>query len=148
MSPEPGTDLDDLGRVLVIQAVPMFSGLDPEDLLLVAQATTEVYFDSGERIYHEGDPGTELLLIVGGSVEVTRSRGEQRQMIETYSEGDHVGELSLLYGGDRSADVEAGPAGVHGLVLSKTDLLSILEERPSVALGMLSTLARRLVEQT
>jgi CRP-like cAMP-binding protein len=148
MSPEPSTDLDDMGRVLVIQAVPMFSGLDPEDLLLVARATTEVHFDSGERIYREGDPGTELLLIVGGAAEVTRSRGEQRQIIETYSQGEHVGELSLLYGGDRSADVDAGPEGLHGLILSKTDLISILEERPSVALGMLSTLARRLVDQT
>lgn len=147
--PETGLDkLDEMGRVLVLRRVPMFSELDPEDLLLIAQAAEERHVDSDERIYHEGEEGTELLVIVSGEVVVSRLRDEGRRVIQAYAEGEHVGELSLLSGGKRSADVHAGPEGVHGLVLSKANLLSILEERPSVALGMLGTLAERLVEQT
>lgn len=37
--------------------------------------------------------------------------------------------------------------GLVGIVVSKDDLLSILEERPSVALAMLATLSRRLADQ-
>jgi hypothetical protein len=148
MPERPLDKLDEMGRVLVLQRVPMFRDLDPEDLLLIARATDEAHFDEDEMIYREGEPGTELLVIVTGTVSVSRMRSGERSIIETYTEGEHVGELSLLYGGDRSADVQAGRGGVHGLVLSKTDLMSILEERPSVALGMLGTLARRLVAQT
>lgn len=149
LMPEEDMDtLDQMDRVLVLQRVPMFSDLDPEDLLLIAGASRESRFDAGELIYREGDPGTELLVIVDGMAVVSRLRHEQRRVIESYGEGDHVGELSLLYGGPRSADVHAGDDGLRGLLFTKADLLSILEERPSVALGMLSTLAARLVEQT
>ncbi|HEX6287111.1 MAG TPA: HEAT repeat domain-containing protein [Acidimicrobiia bacterium] len=140
--------LDDMGRVLVLQQVPMFSGLDPEDLILVARFTKEARFDPNDPIYREGDPGTELLVIVEGSAVVSRTRAEARHLIDTYHAGEHVGELSLLTGGRRSADVEAGSDGLHGLVLGKSELMAILEERPAVALGMLGTLASRLIEQT
>lgn len=140
--------LDEMGRILVLQRVPMFSELDPEDLILVARFTNEVRFDVAEAIYREGEPGTELLVIVEGSAVVTRTRDGTRQVIETYHEGEHVGELSLLTGGRRSADVEAGSEGLHALVVGKAELTSILEERPAVAVGMLGTLARRLIDQT
>lgn len=148
MEEPPLDNLDELGRVLVLQRVPMFSDLDPEDLLLIARSTEEVQFDEGELVFREGEAGTELLVIVSGTVVVSRLRNGERTIIQSYSDGEHVGELSLLYEGDRSADVHAGARGVHGLVVSKNDLMSILEERPTVGLGMLRTLARRLVDQT
>jgi hypothetical protein len=148
MPETPLDTLDEMGRVLVLQSVPMFAGLDPEDLLLIARAVEEKHYDDDELIYEEGAVGTELLVIVSGDAVVSRTRDGERQVIQTYADGEHVGELSLLHGRERSADVHSGPHGVHGLVLSKADLLSILEERPSVALGMLGTLAQRLVEQT
>lgn len=140
--------LNRMDRVIVLQQVPMFSELDPEDLDLVAGAMTEIQFEPRERIYSDGEPGEEMLVIVEGEAVVSKARDGSPQIIETYGAGDHVGELSLLRGGHRIADVDAGDSGLHGLVLSKADLLSILDERPAVAMGMLSTLATRLAEQT
>lgn len=140
--------LDEMGRILVLQRVTMFSDLDPEDLVLVARFTQETRFDPDDRIYREGDPGTELLVIVEGSAVVSKTRDGARHSIGTYRAGEHVGELSLLTGGRRSANVDAGPDGLHGLVVGKSELMAILEERPSVAFGMLATLANRLIEQT
>jgi CRP/FNR family cyclic AMP-dependent transcriptional regulator len=148
MSEEPLDTLDEMGRVLVMQRVPMFAGLDPEDLVLVARYTEEVTFEEGHLVYREGEAGTELLVVVDGSAVVSRTRDGLTRVIETYEEGEHVGELSLLTGGPRSADVHAGPDGLHGLVISKAELVTVLEERPAVAMGMLGTLAERLVEQT
>ena len=140
--------LDEFGRVLALQRVPMFSELDPEDLVLVARSSTEIRFDPEEAIYREGEPGAELLVIVEGSAAVSRTRDGDRQMIDTYHDGEYVGELALLTGGRRAADVTAGAEGLHGLVIGKLELIAILEERPAVALGMLGTLASRLIEQT
>lgn len=140
--------LDTMDRVLVLQRVHMFSELDPEDLDLIAQATTEEVYEPGAPIFVEGEVGEEMLVIVEGSVVVTVPDGSTTRLIREYGPGDHVGELSLLAGGPRSANVHAGETGVRGLALTATDLLTVLEERPTVAVGMLGTLAKRLIEQT
>ncbi|MEA1903220.1 MAG: cyclic nucleotide-binding domain-containing protein [Actinomycetota bacterium] len=140
--------LSPIDRVLFLQRVPMFAELDPEDLELVARVTTERRYEPSARIYKEGDKGDEMLVIVRGSAVVSTLEGSTRRQIQTYGPGEHVGELALLRAGVRSADVTAGDDGAHGLVLTRTELMSVLEERPSVMMGLLTTLARRLAEQT
>jgi HEAT repeat protein len=137
-----------MDRVLALQRVPMFSELDPEDLEAIAGVTTEVRYEPEDLIYREGEEGSEALVIIDGTAVVSTDRNDRREVITTYGAGQHVGELSLLGGGSRSADVIAGDDGLHGVVINKVDLLSILEERPTVALGMMATLAQRLVDQT
>lgn len=140
--------LNTMDRVLVLQGVRMFADLDPEDLELIAGATTEETYEPGALILSAGSHGEEMLVIVDGSVVVSVTQGSERRTVRTYGPGDHVGELSLLAGGPRSADVHAGDEGARALALSTTDLHTVLEERPKVAMGMLGTLARRLIEQT
>lgn len=140
--------LDPMDRVLALHAVSMFADLDPEDLELIAATTTEVRFEPAEPIYEDGEMGSEMLVIVGGSAVVSKKRDGARHTISDYGPGQIVGELALLVGGRRVADVHAGEEGVHGLILTGTNLLSILEERPTVGMGMLGTLAARLAEQT
>lgn len=142
------SNLDPMGRLLILQQVRMFSELDPEDLDLIAQTVTEQTFEPDESIYVAGEPGDEMLLIMRGEAVVTVGSGPDRRTIEIYGAGEPVGELALLSGEPRSADVHAGSQGLSGLVLSTNDLLAVLEERPVVAMGMLGTLARRLIEQT
>ena len=146
--PETQPILDVMERVLVLQRVRMFSDLDPEDLDLIARATSERTYEPGAAIFHQGHIGDEMLVLTEGSAVVSVGEGAERRIVRTYGEGDHVGELSLLAGGTRSANVHAGREGVRGLALSASDLLTVLEERPTVAMGMLGTLARRLIEQT
>ena len=136
--------LNPMDRVMALHRVPMFSELDPEDLELIAKATAEVHFQAHETIYREGEEAAEMLVIVEGSAVISKRRGSTREVIRTHESGQHVGELGLLGGGYRSADVTAGEQGLHGVIVTKVDLLSILEERPAVALGMLTILAKRL----
>jgi HEAT repeat protein len=140
--------LDNMERVLVLQRVDMFSDLDPEDLVLIAQAAEERYYEPHAPIFHQGDPGDEMLVIVEGSAVVSVSEKHGARLVDTYGAGDHVGELSLLTGGPRSADVVAGDEGARGLALSASDLITVLEERTNVAVALLRTLAQRLVDQT
>lgn len=148
MSDSSVETLDTMNRVLALHAVPMFADLDPEDLELIADTTTEVRFERGERIYEDGAPGSEMLVIIEGGAVVTKLRNGDRVTITEYGPGEIVGELAPLVGGRRTADVDSGDQGLHGLRLDRVDLLSILEERPTVGMGMLGTLATRLIEQT
>ena len=135
-------------RIIALQRVPMFSGLDPEDLRLVAISATEINYHSGETIYHVNDEGGEMMVIIEGDVVVTAEHDGATKVIARYGNGEHVGELALLQGATRSADVTAGDEGVFALIIGKVDLISILQERPTVALAMLGTLASRLAAQT
>ena len=145
---EKSDTLGVMDRVLALQRIPMFAELDPEDLEILARATEEIAFEPGETIYREGGEGSEALLIFDGAAVVSITRNGETRVVNEYGPGDSVGELALLRSGVRSADVTAGDEGLHGVVMAKTEFISILEERPSVALGMLSTLAERIAEET
>jgi CRP/FNR family cyclic AMP-dependent transcriptional regulator len=145
---EKSDTLGVMDRVLALQRVPMFAELDPEDLEILARSTNEIAFEPGEIIYREGGEGSEALMIVDGAAIVSVTRNGEKRIVNEYGPGDSVGELALLGSGVRSADVTAGDEGLHGVVITKTEFISILEERPSVALGMLSTLAERIAEET
>ncbi len=135
-------------RVIALQGVPMFSDLDPEDLQLIADIADEVQYLPDEQIYHMGDEGTDMMMIMDGEAVVSAVHEGVSVEIGRHGKGEHVGELALLQGAPRSADVKAGAEGLHSLVIGKIDLMSILQERPSVTMAMLSTLATRLAART
>ncbi len=135
-------------RVIALQGVPMFSDLDPEDLQLIADIADEVQYRPGEQIYHMGDEGVDMMMIMDGEAVVSSTHEGVLVEIVRHGKGEHVGELALLQGATRSADVHAGSEGLHALVIGKIDLMSILQERPSVTMAMLSTLATRLAART
>jgi HEAT repeat protein len=136
--------LDTVDRVVALQRVPMFAGIDPEDLERIATLFTERRYDTGELIYAWGAEGDEMLIIVEGEVTVSRPQEGSGGPIRTVRSGDYVGELSLLRGQPRVANVTAGPEGVRGLILRGAELHAILEERPEAAMAMLAALAERL----
>ena len=136
--------LDTVDRVVALQRVPMFGGIDPEDLERIATLFTERRYDTGELIFAWGAEGDEMLIIVEGEVTVSRPQEGSGGHIRTVRSGDYVGELSLLRGQPRAANVTAGPEGVRGLILRGAELHAILEERPEAAMAMLAALAERL----
>jgi HEAT repeat protein len=136
--------LDLMQRVLVLQRVPMFSGIDPEDLERIAHVITERHYRADEWIFREGDEGDEMLIIVSGEAMISRESDGATAPIRTYGPGDHVGELALLRGLPRSSDVVAGSDGLQCLVLGGAEFHAILEERPEAAMAMLGTLAERI----
>ena len=136
----PGREV--LDRVLALQRVPLFSKLDPEELHLVAQAATERRHPPGEVVFPEGERGDVLIIITKGSVEV-RTGGS---VVAVRGAGEFVGELSILRGQARMADVVAGDSGVSGLVVGAEALRGLVEERPEAASAMLATLASRIAE--
>lgn len=136
--------LDTMECVVALSSIPLLGDIDPEDLQAMAGVTSERHFGPGELIYSEGDDGDEMVLVLTGHVVASHRRDGAVQVIREFGPGDHVGELSLLRGRPRAADVVAGPDGASGLVLGSEAFRAILEERPEVAMAMLASLAERL----
>lgn len=139
--------LTDLDTMLLLRRVPLFEGLDPEDLQRVAATVEEGAWADGEALMREGDLGEDMIVLVSGSVRVTRREpdGTERQ-VRRYDAGQHIGELAVLRERPRAATVVAdGP--VRGLIIGGVAMKSILRERPEAAMAMLATLAERISTQ-
>lgn len=68
--------------------------------------TTQTY-RQGEVIFHEGDPGEHVYLIINGSVQIYKTVGDQRQLLNTIGSGEIFGEMGLVSNEPRFATVVA-----------------------------------------
>jgi signal-transduction protein with cAMP-binding, CBS, and nucleotidyltransferase domain len=143
---DTGTTLGELDRMLFLRRVPLFGQLEPEDLQRLAMAATERLFEAGDTLMREGEPGSELMVIVDGRVRVVRVDDGVERQLRTYGPGDQIGELAILRDRPRAATVIA-ETEVRTLVIGGDGLRAILTERPEAAMAMLGTLAERISAQ-
>ena len=83
--------------------LPFFSGLSRDAFVnLVSEIERRTYFP-GDILFDEGAPGDSLFVLLSGAVDVSR-KGES---LATLSAGSVFGELALITGQPRSANVSA-----------------------------------------
>jgi CRP/FNR family transcriptional regulator, cyclic AMP receptor protein len=127
-----------------LAAVPLFEGLSSPELKRLATALRPRHYRAGQCIFAAGDPGGSMSLISGGSVKVCLSSTEGKEvLLALLGPGDVFGELALLDGRPRSADVIA-KTDCDVLTLAREDLEAFFLEYPRAALNLLGTLAGRL----
>jgi CRP/FNR family transcriptional regulator, cyclic AMP receptor protein len=126
-------------RAELLGACRLFTALTPEQLGSIAGIATEVDF-AGERVIaRQGEIGTGFFVVVDGAVRVVRDG----RTIARLGPGEFFGELSVLDGGPRVAQVVAeGPT--RCLALATWDFEQVLLEQPALTLAILRELARRL----
>jgi CRP-like cAMP-binding protein len=138
--------VNEVDRMLVLRRVPIFASLGPEDLRRVAAAASERSWADGDVLMREGEIGSDLIVIVEGSVNVLHDDGGARHVLRRVGPGEHIGELAVLREAPRAATVEAD-GHVRGLVISGEAVHALLRERPDAAMAMLATLAERISQQ-
>jgi len=125
----------------LLKKAPLFSRLNRKGLEAILKSATEKAFTAGEKILQEGESGVGFYQILSGSAKVTRGDKELAKL----GPGDFFGELAVLDGEPRTADVVA-IEDTSCLILTRWAMKSIIPAHPDVALGMLEELARRLRE--
>ena len=126
-------------RTELLAGTPLLAGVDPEGIAMVAQRMVEVDFPKDHVIARQGEVGTGFFLVASGSVRVVRDG----QTIATIGPGDFFGELSVLDGRPRVAQVIANEPTTC-LALATWDFEAVVKEQPAVALAVLRGLAGRL----
>jgi len=97
-------------------------------------------------LFHEGDPGETLYVIVSGQVNIQRvtAAGEILHLARR-GRLDAFGELALIDGKPRMADaVTAAPCEL--LMLDRRSFLACVERSPRIALAVMACIADRLRE--
>ena len=127
----------------VLSAARLFDGVDSEGMDRIAAVAVEVDFPGDHVIARQGEIGTGFFVIVDGGARVVRDG----TTIATVGPGDFFGELSVLDGRPRTAQVIAnGPTTC--LALATWDFEAILLAEPRVTLAILRGLATRLRDLT
>jgi CRP-like cAMP-binding protein len=127
-----------------LASVPMFNGLQRDELLKFAELTRERTYPKGSVILFQGDPGDSLYVLRQGRAKVVLIGEDGREVILGVLEpGAHFGELALIDDQPRSAHVIAMEDS-QLLILRREDFRRRVEANPSVAWALLTELSRRL----
>lgn len=130
-----------------LSKVALFSGLNKKDLQVLASSCQERKYPAETVLFHQGDTGAGLYVIINGKVRVVQGNNPDRAEVElgTSGAGDVLGEMALLDDLPRSATVIA-VEDVTALLLPVWEFRSAVQSNPDIALKLLSVLSRRLRE--
>ena len=125
--------LADLGRLA------LFADLPASELEAIAHRCDERSFASGEWIIRQGDPRSDVYLIVDGEVVVVIDDEDRRLL----SKGSFFGEVSVLLGEAATASILTRTP-LRCLVVPGAELEAFLLAHPVVMYRILKAEARRL----
>jgi AAA family ATP:ADP antiporter len=129
-------------KVITLKAVQMFART-PEDVLAdVAALAEEVRFQAGEEIFHKGDAGESLYVIVQGEVKVHDGDLDLKRL----KDKSVFGELAVLDPEPRSASITA-MTDTHLLRLDREAFLELMTGNMEVVRGVLAVLCDRIREK-
>ena len=122
-----------------LRKVPLFADLDKRELDHVSQAATDLELEPGNVLMREGSMANEMVIVVEGTLEVTRD-GEHIADIDS---GGFAGEMALLTRSHRHATVTTKTA-CSVLHIDGRAFSTLLEDVPEIAVKMLPIIASRV----
>lgn len=130
----------------LLESVPLLSSLSKAELRLVAESARRLVYPRGSIVFHEGDPGDFLLVVLQGRVKVVLlGQGGQEIIINTLGRSGILGEVALLDDAPRSATVVTLER-TEFLQMTRGPFLELLASHPSIALKVMRHLASELRE--
>jgi ATP-binding cassette subfamily B protein len=129
-------------QIARLREVPLFGGLEPIVLGLIAERLMPEKFVGGDDIVHQGERADKFYVITSGHAEVMVDDGLGPRAVNVLREGDFFGELALLSGEQRTATVRASET-TELYSLSHDDFVALMEMEPSVRAGIEAVLADR-----
>ena len=137
-------------RVAVVRAIELlreselFGSLDEAAAARLARHVGWRRYRAGEIIFHEGDPGDRLHVLVRGRVRIVLASADGREgTLAVLGPGDAFGELVLLDGAPRSASAVALEA-TETVTLDRAAFEALLDEDPAIRRAVLAAVARWL----
>jgi small-conductance mechanosensitive channel len=117
----------------LLSHLDLFRGVGEQDLLRLAEQCRHQFYAQEELIVQQGDASSDMYVIERGRVRIeTRVPGVSPRLISVLKRDDFFGEISLLTGEPRTANVIA-EAETEVIVLSRESLAPTIETHPAMA---------------
>ena len=132
-----------------LSELDLFKGLTPEEYRLIEKVVRPLIFDKGEVIIREGEDAKLFFVIARGTVSVNirvQRQGERKKRVASIGPGLSFGEMALIDGGKRSADIIADERVIcYGLAVEQ--LQELAAEHPNIMITILGNLTREFSER-
>ena len=134
-------------EVELLRRVPLFSGIEPAKLKLLAYTSDVVTYNPGQVLFRMGDAGDAAYVIIQGAAEVSVSTDAGDIPVAHLKDGDFLGEIAILCDTPRTATVTA-QSELKTLRIRKEPFFELLRQFPEMAIEMTRLLAERLTRTT
>lgn len=123
----------------------LFAGVDGDGLDACVAGLRSRRYRRDETVFHQGDPGDALYIVVRGAVKVVLPSPDAAEpaILATLGPGDFFGELALLDGAAHSASVVALEP-TEALVLARPEFERLFEDQPGMRRALVASLASEL----
>ncbi|MGA2403505.1 MAG: BTAD domain-containing putative transcriptional regulator [Syntrophobacteraceae bacterium] len=131
----------------LLRTVPLFASLKKKEIGFLAEIAREVEYPANTVLFHEGDIGDRLYIIIDGQLEAVKALGSPGEhLLRVCPAGDYVGEMCFFNpSGARSATVRTQTLA-RLLELKRDDFEALLHRRPSVAYAIAQGLTQRMLD--
>jgi hypothetical protein len=139
--------LSAIEKVIFLKEVPFFQHMTVDQLKVLAAACEEESFNEDQVIYHEGDVGGALYVVVNGKVALERAGQRQGSSarLATIEPRSYFGEMTLFDNSPRSASAVALQQTLT-LQLRREPLIALTRQYPDLSLELIHVLSARLRE--
>lgn len=128
----------------LLKSIPILQKLEAKELANLGKLVRPQSCKKGSHIILSDQSGAEMMFLAKGKVNISRDSAKGKEVILTrLNAGDFFGEISVLTGQSRSANVVA-VTDCEILVLSKSDLDKHFKEYSGFSVVLLRELANRL----
>ena len=128
-------------KILFLKSAPVFERVSGEDLAALARVAEVETFAAGQTVFHEGDMGDALYVVVRGRIGI--DGGGER--LATLGPGEAFGEMAVLDEVPRSGTAVV-EEDAEVLRIGSEEFYEILHEQVEIAEGVIRMLTRRLRE--
>ena len=143
----PGRRTQEARLAHALRSVPLLRALPAADLVAIWRCLQEVRVPAGTVLCHRGEPGDRFYMIQVGSLEARLGLGPSGVPIRRLGPGDFVGEMALLTGAPRSADVVVEDNAVLW-ALDRHEFETLLSRSTSLVRAFNRTLCERVAHLT
>jgi CRP/FNR family transcriptional regulator len=128
----------------VIARIPLFSGLNHEQLIQFRGIALEKSFAKGEMVFSEGEEGSGFYVILAGTVKVFKvSPDGKEHILHIFTAGQTFGEVPVFAGEHFPANAEA-LQDTRALFFPRSGFLALLQKNPALSLKLLADLSIKL----
>ncbi len=134
-------------EVELLRRVPLFAGIEPGKLKLLAYTSDAVTYRAGQILFRKGDTGDAAYVLITGEAEVSVVTDAGEIPVAHLKNGDFVGEIAILCDVPRTATVTA-KTELKALRITKEAFLQLMHQFPEIAIEMTRSLGDRLTRTT
>ena len=125
--------------------IPLFEKINAEEVKVIARHMDTIDLNSGDILFRESDKGNYVFFIKEGRLDVLKKSetSGENVTLATLSEGQSIGEMSVIDDFPRSATIQAcSRAKLY--ILSKSAFEMILNKHPKIGIKLLMGISRLL----